>query len=353
MRLLSPFRLLCVASALTVFTGCSSGSAPAPELSAPQGRAHSMLAGVPVLARSIGIFRVDRQAGRHIKSFNKCPAAGPIVYMSDFNFNVVNIYTVPFAGQQPCGQIFGTFNNPQGLFVWKNHDLYVASSGTFDVQVFHRRALKPYNRYTDTVNGAQFPGDVTVAKDGTVIASNLLQSNYQEGGSISTWIRGGHGGTFVGNFPMTNAYYGMFVTVQKDGTLYFNDVDSNTGYGPIWTGACPLGLCGSFTSTGAVAAFPGGLRSADNEDVVQLDQTGLTLTTFEHFPHGRSCSLSGEADPVGFDINRREHHVFVADSNLNVGVELTYPGCVLIGTVPGNPGGVPIGIAKDYPEPLH
>jgi hypothetical protein len=352
MRLLSPFRSLCAISALTVLAGCSGGSAFAPKLSAPQRRSHSVMARVPALAQSIGTFRISPGAGHRIVSFNKCPKAGPIVYMSDYNFGVINIYTVPFAGQQACGQIFGTLVNPQGLFVWRNHDLYVASSGSFDIQAFHRGASKPFNTYADTVNGAQYPGDVTVAKDGTIIASNLYQPNFNEGPSISTWIRGGHGGTFVGNFPMTNAYRGMFVTIQKNGTLYFDDIDNTNGEGPIWTGSCPLGACGTFTSTGAVAGFPGGIRSADNEDVVQLDQTALTLTTFEHFPNGNPCSLSGESDPVGFDINRREHHVFVADANLNVGVELTYPGCVLIGTVPGNSGGLPIGIAKDYPEPL-
>jgi hypothetical protein len=312
-----------------------------------------MVAGVPVLARSTGIFRINLEARGQRESFNRCPAAGPIVYMSDFNFSVVNIYTVPFVGQQPCGQISGTLVNPQGLFVRRNHDLYVASTGTYNVQVFHRGSSKPYNTYTDTVDGLQFPGDVTVSKDGTIIASNLSTANLYQGGSISTWIRGGRGGTFVGNFPMINAYPGMFVTVQKNGAMYFDDVDSNTGEGPIWAGNCPLGVCGTFKSTGAVAAFPGGLRSADDEDVVQLDQTALRLKTFEHFPFGKSCNLSGESDPVGFDINRHQHHVFVADANLDVGVELTYPGCVLIGTVPGNPGGLPIGIAKDYPEPLH
>ncbi len=311
-----------------------------------------MVVRVPVMARSIGGVRVNPGAGRRIQSFNRCPATGPIVYMSDFNFGVVNIYKVPFAGQQPCGAIVGTLVNPQGLFVGKNHDLYVASSGTDNVQVFHRGASRPYNTYTDIVNGAQFPGDITVAKDGTVIASNLIQADYNEEGSISTWIAGPHGGTFVGNFPMPNAFPGMFVTVQKNGTLFFDDVDAVTGEGPIWKGRCPLGACGRFTSTGVVAAFPGGLRSSDDQDVVQLDQTGLTLTTYESFPIGTSCSLSDESDPVGFDINRREHHVFIADANLNLGVELTYPGCVLIGTVPGNPGGSPIGIAKDYPEPL-
>ena len=305
-----------------------------------------------MLANSNRIFKVNPQVSHPIKSFNRCPAAGPIVYMSDFNFGIVNIYTVPFAGQEPCGAISGTLVNPQGLFVGRNHDLYVASSGSGNVQVFHRGHSKPYNIYTDTINGEQFPGDVTVAKDGTVIASNLIQADYKEGGSISTWHEGPHGGIFVGNFPMVNAYPGMFVTVQKDGTLYFDDVDATTGQGPIWKGKCPLGACGAFKATGAIAAFPGGLRSVDDEDVVQLDQTGLTLTTFEHFPTGNSCSLSDESDPVGFDINRPEHHVFIADANLNVGVELTYPGCVLIGTVPGIIAGAPVGIAKDYPEPL-
>src|ERR1700688_2804574 len=42
---------------------------------------------------------------RHFTSHDSCPATGPIKYVADFVFNVVNIYAGKFAGQAPCGQI--------------------------------------------------------------------------------------------------------------------------------------------------------------------------------------------------------------------------------------------------------
>lgn len=290
-------------------------------------------------------FGVNVVGGHQYKSFNSCPASGPIVYASDYNNNVINIYTTPFAGQGPCGQI--AVSGPQAIFV-KHPDLYVASGGAHNVQVFHRGATAPYNTYTDPTG--QFVGDVTVANDGTVIASNEFKLNGGERGSISTWRSGPHGGTFVGNFPIGNDIAGAYVTVQADGTLYFSDIDSS-GVGQLWTGACPLGNCGAFGLTGATTGFPGGLRSADDEDVVQIDGVAKTLITYESFPTGTSCFLGGE-EPDGFDINRRENRVFYTDVHANVAVETTYRKCRLIGTVPGNPGGFFVGAAKDYPESL-
>jgi hypothetical protein len=213
----------------------------------------------------------------------------------------------------------------------------VANTGDLNVIIFRRGAASPFKTYTDP--GNQYSVDVTVAKDGTVIASNIF--GFNENGSLSTWHKDG---TFVANFPNTNGSNDFFLTVQKNGTVYYDDNGLN-----FWVGSCPAGACGSFTTTGATFNFPGGLRSADGEDVVLQDQS-----TFEppDFGSPASCAL-GASDPVTFDINRLQHHYFYADANNDVGGEVDYPSCIPIGTVPGNPGGLLIGVAKDYPEPLN
>jgi hypothetical protein len=262
--------------------------------------------------------------------------------MSDFGNSVINVYAGKFAGQTRCGRLAGSgIAQPEGLFVYTaTHDLYVANTGGFDILVFHRGAATPYATFTDS--SGQYPVDVTRATDGTIIASNSYAQNILENGSISTW----NNGNFVGNFPMVNDIFGGFVTVQKNGTLYFNDVDL-TGAGVLWTGSCPLGVCGAFTSTGATTVVPGGLRSADQEDVLQIDQAvGGSLITYETFPTGTSCAI-GAGAPDGLDLNWAQHHVFYADAVNNAGGEMKYPACTLIGTVTGNAGGLPIGIAVD------
>jgi hypothetical protein len=304
---------------------------------------------IPIALSPMALLKVNLHTGGHFTSFDACPKSGTIEYVSDYSNGVVNIYRGKFAGQAPCGQIAG-LSKPQGMFVkGSTHDLYVANTGANDVAVFHRGGTTPYKTFTDP--GVQNPDDVTVARDGTVIAANIFQPMGHEQGSISTW----HGdGTFVGNFPMPNSFEGLYVTVQKNGTLYYNDVDFTSGAGLLWTGSCPKGACGTFTSTGATTAYPGGLRSAAGEDLLQIDQNapgGGALITYESFPTGTSCAI-GAGDPDAMDLNKTQHHVFYADALNDVGGEMSYPSCAPIGTVPGNAGGLPIGAAVDAPGSL-
>jgi hypothetical protein len=350
LRILVSFEGLGAATVLTLLVGCSGASAIAPKPPTPQSDANPMTGSAPIGETSAGIFRLGRASGRHFKGFNACPTKGEIVYISDESNNVVNIYTVPFAGQGPCGQIVSDLDFPQGLFVDKNHDLYVANERQQDVLVFHRGASTAFNRYSDPTG--ELVQDVTVANDGTVIASNQTTSDPPHHGTISTWIRGPVGGTFVDTYPMVNSGGGGYVTVQRNGTMFYNGIDLYSLQGLLWTGKCPLGHCGGFTSTGAKTHGPGGLRSVDDEDIVQVD-TGLEkLITYELFPTGMSCDLGAGSYPITQDFNRLQHHVFVADFGFSEGSELSYPGCVLIGTVPVNGGGAPIGIAHDPPDPL-
>jgi hypothetical protein len=69
--------------------------------------------------------------------------------------------------------------------------------------VFHRGRLFPYNTYSAPFQ--PYPYGVTVTNDGTVVASNAFSNFGPQGGSISTWIKGPNGGTFVGTFPMVNS----------------------------------------------------------------------------------------------------------------------------------------------------
>jgi hypothetical protein len=351
MRIPTSVQALSAVAALALLAGCSGGSAGAPSPSTPQGQVRSLIGRVPVALSPLGMLKANLNGGHHFTTFDTCPASGTIEYISDYSNNVVNIYKGKFAGQAPCGQLAPSgMSNPQGMFVkGSTHDLYVANTGGHNIMAFHRGATSPFKTYTDP--SIQNPDDVTLAKDGTVIAANIFEVNFNEAGSISTWHKNG---TFVGNFPMPNSFEGLYVTVQKNGTLYYNDIDLPSGAGLLWTGSCPNGACGTFTSTGATTIFPGGLRSADGEDVVQIDQNasgGGALITYESFPTGTSCAI-GAGDPDAMDINKTQHHVFYADAANDVGGEISYPSCAPIGTVPGNANGLPIGAAVDAPDSL-
>jgi len=290
-------------------------------------------------------FRFKRNIYRHFASFNTCPATGPIVYVSDGTNSVINIYTGKFAGQAPCGQIASSILDiPYGLYVkTSTHDLYVANASS--VLVFHRGKMAPYNEYTDP--SGQVPNDVTVAKDGTIIAANLGQFGGPEAGSISTWIAGSNGGTFVGNFPMTNDIQGGFITVQKSGKVYFDDQDSTTRHGAIWSLSCPAGACGTQTQLAGVSlGQPGGLGSDNAEDLLATDSEPGNADTFElPNPNPKSFPLNGIV--FGMAMNQRDTHWLVADAMNNDAAEYSYPDGQLIGTVPGNAFGNMDGIAID------
>jgi hypothetical protein len=286
------------------------------------------------------------RAAHRFASFDSCPASGPIKYVSDFNNNLIQMFVGKFAGQAPCGQLTSKLASPWGLFVLpSSHDLYVANYGAQDIVVFHRGQSAPYNAYTDP--GFEDPVDVTVARDGTVIATNQTRPNHPIRGSISTWIGGPNGGTFVGNFPMTNDIQGGFLTVQRNGTVYFDDQDSTTSHGVVWKVSCPAGACGSQTQIAGVSlGEPGGMASDGAEDLLVTDSQPANADTFE-LPNPTPSSFPIPGIVFGMAIDKSAEHWYVADALDNIAAEYSYPEGVLIGTVPGNNGGNLDGIAID------
>ncbi|HKW44997.1 MAG TPA: hypothetical protein VJN22_05010 [Candidatus Eremiobacteraceae bacterium] len=273
-----------------------------------------------------------------------CPPTGSLKYVSDVFFNVVNVYVGTFAGQAPCGQIASNaLQFPSGLYVQPaTHDLYVANH--HNVLVFHRGQPDPYNTYTDP--SGQDPINVTVAGDGTVLASNFTNVSQSEAGSISTWIGGPNGGTFVGNFPETNSEQGATIAAKKNGTVYFTDVDRTMLQGFLWTVSCPAGACGVQTRVaGVVLKFPSGMALDDTGDLLITDQMAVTLDTFElPNPNPSTFALAGRPDSLA--ISRHDHHVFVLDY-ASVADEYSYPDGALIGTVSGPHDSVFAGLAVD------
>ncbi len=345
MRIFTSLQALSITAALSLLVGCTGVSSTlTPNVVSPQSGAHGAVGRMPGAWDRLSGPRIRPHSVRKFTSFDACPASGPIVYASDDTNNVVNIYVGKFAGQAPCGQIASSaFNFPYGLYVKTDtHDLYVANES--NVLVFHRGQTTAYNTYVDPSN--QAVNNVVVAKDGTIIAANFGQIGGPEAGSISTWIGGSNGGTFVGNFSMSNDVEGGFLTVQKNGTVYFNDLDKS-GVGLLWTVSCPAGVCGTQSQVAGVSfSAPAGLASDNEEDLLAVDQGAKTADTFElPNPSPQTFPLTG----IDFQLalSRRDQHLFVADALNNDAAEYAYPGGTLIGTVPGSAGGNLIGIAID------
>ena len=315
-------------------TSCSSGNLPAlaPHV-APQG--------VPG--------RIYSQHLGKIVNHYSCPARGSLVYVSDYNNDVINVYNGNLAGQAPCGQIGSpsSLSAPDGLYLQSStHDLYVANRGSSNIKVFHRGQLTPFNTYLDE-NGYQFM-DSVVAKDGTLIATSIDCT-------LSTWLVGSNGGTYVGTFGVDRCEggYPAYITVDKNSTFYF---DAAIGgqldpHPALLIVSCPHGACGEQTRVWwHVGRFssPEGMAFDAAGDLLMTDlhaHNDSTADTFElPNPNPKTFSLSGTTE--GMAIDSRDNHWFVANAYGGAS-EYAYPGGALIGTVTANTNGYMSGIAVD------
>jgi hypothetical protein len=350
MRTLTIFQTLSAAAAIALIMGCSDGGSPfAPRAASQQDRSASLMGGFP---GAVSKSSDNSQPTHHFVSYDSCAATGPIEYVSDARNSVIYIYKGPFAGQSPCGQITSGLHTPYGLYVQTTtHDLYVANYGGSGVLVFHRGQISAYNHYIDPTD--EFTSDVTVTGDGTVIASNQAQVHGQQDGSLSTWIGGRRGGTFVGNFQMASPIAtGTFITNDASGTVYFDDFRCTTLCGELWTVKCPAGACGAQTQVAGVAFnFPGGMAFDASGDLLITDAGPPGIAQIFELPNPNPTTFPLGKAPFGMAISQRYHHWFVAYSNNpstgHDAAEYSYPSGTLIGTVPCCTGGVAIGVAVD------
>jgi hypothetical protein len=349
MRIFTPLHVFSAGAAIALLAACSASSTTAPGLVHARGGTRSATDMRFRIPGPLGILKPGSPPIHHFNSFYSCPATGPIEYVSDYSNSVINVYAGTFAGQAPCGQISDQvfWLNPAGLYVNPgNHDLYAAYTGSISVVAYRRGQIHPYSVYTDRTS--QYPLDVALTHDGAVVATNAFEVFGYPYGSISTWMRGSAGPKFIGNFPMTTSSYGGFVTVLKNDTIYFDDLDANSGLGLLYAVRCPFGRCGAQTLIAGVSFFdPLGLAHDATGDVLTVESvTRVTADTFE-LPNPNPSTFPLTGFPYAMAISARNDHWFIADGVNNIASEYAYPGGALIGSVPGNTGGDFDGIAVD------
>jgi hypothetical protein len=344
MRYHTLFLGLSAAVAIAAAVACShSGPASiSPSTIAPIVDARFRFSRYPSVLDPAGLRIASPRANR--AGFDSCPASGATEYVSDEFNSVIDIYNGKFAGQAPCGQITATLLiHPNGLYVDRaSHDLYVANWGGSNILVFHKGQTVPYNIYADPA--VPLPYDVALSGDGTVVASNEEASGGFRKGSISTWVGGPNGGTFVGNYPMTNDDFGLYLTIRPTGTIYFNDIDATSGIGALWSVTCPAGVCGAQTQVSGVSfKDPGGMAFDDTGDLLVNDATASTLDTFE-LPNPQPSTTAIPCCPIGMAYDTLHQHWLA--TSITYAAEYSYPSFTLIGTVPVT-GGALLGIAVD------
>ena len=142
-----------VAAALPfLLGGCSSApSSTTPALTTatantaqPQHQGRSTLLGGSLFAH-----RRHSSGSRAHTWFKRPQPPNPLLYVSDAEGNFVNIYSANGSDQSPIGQIAG-FDEPQGLWVDVNQNLWVVNTNTFQIMGFHRGSGVAFKTFDDT-----------------------------------------------------------------------------------------------------------------------------------------------------------------------------------------------------------
>lgn len=338
---------IAAASAVLFAAGCSSVGSPAmPSVPFAAGQTrmqHARYADATSMLTAMFKRAPKVRTSDPRMSFDSCPSTGMLIYAADFSLSVINIYEQNFT---LCGQIAG-LTNPQGMTVFRG-DLLVANTTANDVWRFHRGATTPWKVYTDPTNGPQFPVDVTVLRDGTVVASNIFSQS--AGGSLSTWHRNG---TLVGNFVPPDMLESFFVT-NTDNTTVYGDGFDNNDVTAFWTMDCAGGACTGMTDLGEAMQAPGGVVDTRSGDILASDQIDNTADTFE-MPDLTPATFDWVANGDTDGIDATEHGgieaVYGADAIHNTVDCYAYkqsgvsPG--QCGSISGNSGGEMVAVAVD------
>jgi hypothetical protein len=277
-----------------------------------------------------------------------CPKT-PLAFISDFTNNVV--YEADNIGQ--CAGPLQGFNEPQGMTVDKQGNLWVANTGASNVLEFK------HNQYNQppalTLNDPGYlPADVCVDRQGNVAVTNIETDNGV--GAIVFYAPGAVNPTGMAsnaNFPSPR-----FCAFASNGNLAFDDLDANggTNLGLVYAGNvnnmnAPIN---TLTITNQIG-FPGGVQVPTWGGLAVLDQTGLVIDNYKNpkdLNLGAPISvttLGGAGDPVQFQLYPKSVGLLAADALLDQTEAYNYPaGGNPVNVYGFNNGGLPIGVGH-YP----
>jgi hypothetical protein len=245
--------------------------------------------------------------------------------------NSVYVYNQNHNGNTPCGQITGV-TNPQGLFVDKNHHLWVAVSGDCRTQFssvleFAPGGSTPIKTLQDPDGAAT--GVAVDNESGTVYVTNFF--NYTTGcvsgnnGVVEVYKKGATMPSRTLSDP--NMTYAFNDAVDNQGNLYvtFLKVTGPSGTGRIneW-----MAGKGSPTDLGITLQAPGGIETTKSGALLVCDQ-GAACGEF--LPGSTTMTkLFGTKHTgwFGVALNRRENDVWVENPSLanNQLENFVYPG---------------------------
>jgi hypothetical protein len=285
--------------------------------------------------------------------------ARALIFVSDAPDGVVDIYPQAGNGQKMVGQITG-LNQPQGLTLDAQRDLYVANTNSSNVLVY----APPYTKSPKlTLNDAhEFPADVAVSSTGVVAVTNICSAPRcrADTGSVSFYAKGSTKACVTvsddtrGVFDLVRVNFAGF---DSSGNLYIdgNDPYNEASFGFIQGGCKATTISHILPSPTFSFFFPGTIQVNKAGDISIVDLVELAIGTFAPPANGQFAPpisitpLTGSTQPVSFALLASGNDLYTADSGgSGTSKEYAYTaGGAVENTIAV--GGQPIGVAVSPP----
>ncbi len=246
----------------------------------------------------------------------------PLVYVSDFLKNTIEIYDASGSNQNPIGQITDGISGPEGCSVDRKGDLFVTNATNFTVTMYPRGSTSYALLYT----GFAYPTNVAVGANGMVYVVDLV------GKKVVEFPRGK-----TRSKRTISISYPQGAALDSANNLY---VSHNTGANGAGPGDVAEYAPGSTTgkSLNLPIVWSAGDAVDRQGDVVVADQgSGIGNAAVYVFPPASTTpSLTitqNIEDPFRLAFDKRFKHLYVADPEVGAVLVYEYPSGKYVNTI--------------------
>jgi hypothetical protein len=316
------FRALALVAAVVSLAGCSGASRgfAVPGVGADQARSSRTSSDRPLVAGGGGVPFVGRpgtlsalapvlprrQAPVQPVQPKKSATWKASVFVSDYGGASSTGAVYQFAPNK-TGKLLGTIKdvvNPQGMDMDSKGDLWVASTGSYQVNEY---TPGTYTASTVLSDPNEFPVSVAVCPNGTVYVMNAYNVSFGPG-DIEIYASGATSPS--GTISDANIYVPYFAACDANNVLWFDYANYN-----FYTAVASYNGS-TVTEYGTLnIGFPGGIRVGKNGTTLGItDQyEGVELFTKSDVSAGPYFTLPVSDIPVSFSFNKKQTDVWVAD----------------------------------------
>jgi len=228
-----------------------------------------------------------------------------LLYGSSYDGGFINIYKQKGTRQQPIGQLTSGLISPQGLFVDKHHDLWVANTNAFNIVAFKRNATAPFLTLNDP---DYYPIAVVVDRHGKAFAANAQGSSGQPG-TVTYWKKGDTDPT--GTITIPGLQLALGIGIDASDNVYVSYIPTN-GTPTVavvaagMTAGQPLGISGA--SIGDIAFDAG-------KNLVMEDAFGSLGIWAPPYDSGPARTLPAFGNEPTLD--KKQAEVWIANANFS------------------------------------